>query len=130
MLLLSKAAQHIVQNTAVLEITELVGCINAHLDGKGRLLTISPLGGNLQGFRVSVYCRNRKHFLPGKAERFGRFTVAKLQRQYTHPHEIRAVDTLVTFGQHRSQDRKSTRLNSSHVAISYAVFCLKKKSTS
>src|SRR5437870_7133212 len=27
----------------------------------------------------------------------------------------------------RSADRKSTRLNSSHVAISYAVFCLKKK---
>src|SRR5207253_4279619 len=27
-----------------------------------------------------------------------------------------------------SRDRKSTRLNSSHVAISYAVFCLKKKS--
>src|SRR5699024_12764276 len=25
------------------------------------------------------------------------------------------------------QDRKSTRLNSSHVSISYAVFCLKKK---
>src|SRR3989442_6497946 len=28
---------------------------------------------------------------------------------------------------HRRQDRKSTRLNSSHVRISYAVFCLKKK---
>src|SRR5690625_6892305 len=27
----------------------------------------------------------------------------------------------------RHRDRKSTRLNSSHVAISYAVFCLKKK---
>src|SRR5579884_4461304 len=27
----------------------------------------------------------------------------------------------------RRRDRKSTRLNSSHVAISYAVFCLKKK---
>src|SRR5437870_7235088 len=27
------------------------------------------------------------------------------------------------------EDRKSTRLNSSHVAISYAVFCLKKKRT-
>src|SRR5690625_5394951 len=27
----------------------------------------------------------------------------------------------------RNGDRKSTRLNSSHVAISYAVFCLKKK---
>src|SRR5690625_6205825 len=28
------------------------------------------------------------------------------------------------------RDRKSTRLNSSHVAISYAVFCLKKKRAS
>src|SRR5690554_7015537 len=28
---------------------------------------------------------------------------------------------------HRRLDRKSTRLNSSHVRISYAVFCLKKK---
>src|SRR5690606_40185539 len=27
------------------------------------------------------------------------------------------------------EDRKSTRLNSSHVKISYAVFCLKKKKT-
>src|SRR5258705_3509178 len=27
------------------------------------------------------------------------------------------------------QDRKSTRLNSSHLGISYAVFCLKKKNT-
>src|SRR5207249_10823264 len=30
-------------------------------------------------------------------------------------------------GRHRLPDRKSTRLNSSHVSISYAVFCLKKK---
>src|SRR5207245_4270596 len=29
----------------------------------------------------------------------------------------------------RSEDRKSTRLNSSHGSISYAVFCLKKKKT-
>src|SRR2546427_1527619 len=29
----------------------------------------------------------------------------------------------------RSEDRKSTRLNSSHSQISYAVFCLKKKKT-
>src|SRR5690554_7225422 len=30
-------------------------------------------------------------------------------------------------GHVHTQDRKSTRLNSSHVRISYAVFCLKKK---
>src|SRR5436305_3244168 len=38
---------------------------------------------------------------------------------WSHDHRERA-------GQ-RKQDRKSTRLNSSHVRISYAVFCLKKK---
>src|SRR2546426_5901880 len=30
---------------------------------------------------------------------------------------------------HGAADRKSTRLNSSHLVISYAVFCLKKKNT-
>src|SRR2546429_1628706 len=34
---------------------------------------------------------------------------------------------LLHFALHRAQDRKSTRLNSSHGYISYAVFCLKKK---
>src|SRR5690625_3668296 len=34
---------------------------------------------------------------------------------------------LLDLGVSSPQDRKSTRLNSSHVAISYAVFCLKKK---
>src|SRR5690348_4486316 len=33
------------------------------------------------------------------------------------------------FGMKRFRDRKSTRLNSSHPSISYAVFCLKKKKT-
>src|SRR2546430_8574721 len=32
-------------------------------------------------------------------------------------------------GAHAGADRKSTRLNSSHSQISYAVFCLKKKNT-
>src|SRR5690606_39806491 len=31
------------------------------------------------------------------------------------------------YGESLHKDRKSTRLNSSHVKISYAVFCLKKK---
>src|SRR5690606_39957577 len=41
------------------------------------------------------------------------------------PHQFR---NLVSDKKHQeSLDRKSTRLNSSHVKISYAVFCLKKK---
>src|SRR2546430_2895177 len=38
----------------------------------------------------------------------------------------RAVDKYAELGFH-NKDRKSTRLNSSHSQISYAVFCLKKK---
>src|SRR5690625_6293568 len=34
---------------------------------------------------------------------------------------------MITYLEEQIEDRKSTRLNSSHVAISYAVFCLKKK---
>ena len=40
-----------------------------------------------------------------------------------------AISELAGWPTARSKDRKSTRLNSSHVVISYAVFCLKKKNT-
>src|SRR5690348_17567494 len=40
------------------------------------------------------------------------------------------VTLLVLVQLAREQDRKSTRLNSSHPSISYAVFCLKKKKIS
>src|SRR5699024_12552934 len=40
-----------------------------------------------------------------------------------HPAQLESVGGVLTDG----ADRKSTRLNSSHVSISYAVFCLKKK---
>src|SRR5437899_12856078 len=45
--------------------------------------------------------------------------------------DLRLADTGVALDQQRlaqaRRDRKSTRLNSSHLGISYAVFCLKKK---
>src|SRR5690625_5449771 len=43
------------------------------------------------------------------------------------PVEIMAIMLLGFATISMFSDRKSTRLNSSHVAISYAVFCLKKK---
>src|SRR5690606_41181987 len=39
----------------------------------------------------------------------------------------RTVQRVDRLGERAFEDRKSTRLNSSHVKISYAVFCLKKK---
>src|SRR5690349_22131068 len=48
-----------------------------------------------------------------------------------YPAELRAANVegsaLAQFTVDTTGDRKSTRLNSSHVEISYAVFCLKKK---
>src|SRR5262245_64190656 len=49
------------------------------------------------------------------------------------PHQTLEIDHRADIIEHaardrgRARDRKSTRLNSSHLGISYAVFCLKKK---
>src|SRR5204863_2223663 len=48
---------------------------------------------------------------------------AALHRELTRRLQLKAVPR----GLGETTDRKSTRLNSSHVEISYAVFCLKKK---
>src|SRR5205814_7499747 len=47
-----------------------------------------------------------------------------------HPDKLKGeldLTTYVAFQKGDVRDRKSTRLNSSHLGISYAVFCLKKK---
>src|SRR3712207_8643366 len=49
-----------------------------------------------------------------------------LDRQQLHPREADGGAQAVRLA---LQDRKSTRLNSSHANISYAVFCLKKKTS-
>src|SRR5437773_6065075 len=48
------------------------------------------------------------------------FRSAHQQRHHLH-------DTSIAVSCKWWRDRKSTRLNSSHITISYAVFCLKKK---
>src|SRR5256885_7481977 len=74
---------------------------------------------------------------PPRSTLFPYTTLFRSESQLTHPLQInsdpmfeieifwRRVARIV----HRifSVDRKSTRLNSSHLVISYAVFCLKKK---
>src|SRR5690606_40607233 len=50
-----------------------------------------------------------------------------VHRGARQPPEHRTRRAVAGGGQALREDRKSTRLNSSHVKISYAVFCLKKK---
>src|SRR5438067_8797478 len=63
-----------------------------------------------------------------RSERGG---IAMFTRRSKHPGLAAFASTLLAAalltGLPASRDRKSTRLNSSHVSISYAVFCLKKK---
>src|SRR5437660_3902905 len=70
---------------------------------------------------------------------FERELVAELRAQRCEVAALDHLEQLAVGQQHRGdvllelvdgEDRKSTRLNSSHVAISYAVFCLKKKTES
>src|SRR2546422_2761155 len=60
--------------------------------------------------------RNRSEFFQGRDA-----IVAFLTRKWAKEHDYRLIKGLWAL------DRKSTRLNSSHGYISYAVFCLKKK---
>src|SRR5207249_5916167 len=46
---------------------------------------------------------------------------------YDIPYIIKNGASVKSMDVYADKDRKSTRLNSSHVSISYAVFCLKKK---
>src|SRR5437762_4717303 len=48
-------------------------------------------------------------------------------KNHVHACHVQAVPAAPTGRQRTERDRKSTRLNSSHRCISYAVFCLKKK---
>src|SRR5690349_23354915 len=53
---------------------------------------------------------------------------AVMAAECTHLDQVRVSEMGALGGHDRTiPDRKSTRLNSSHVEISYAVFCLKKK---
>src|SRR5437868_15300326 len=60
-------------------------------------------------------------------------TLFRSRRHLPSGHHLARARAATMAGRHgcgpsaRKVDRKSTRLNSSHVSISYAVFCLKKK---
>src|SRR5690625_6398950 len=81
--------------------------------GSGRVVVIDVRTGEIAGTHVTEY----KH---GVISSTLPYSEKKLKRDSALQHPQDFIDVL-------EQDRKSTRLNSSHVAISYAVFCLKKK---
>src|SRR5205807_3090050 len=84
--------------------------------------------------RVELEYRERPVYLSERPEFRQRDRVVAPEAQWDHtpPGERghRRLDPLERLGKiprRHVRDRKSTRLNSSHLVISYAVFCLKKK---
>src|SRR5438034_2278193 len=62
---------------------------------------------------------------PGAGVFAGRGPASCRQRRGCNHSELQSLER--RFSSRSQRDRKSTRLNSSHTVISYAVFCLKKK---
>src|SRR5690554_5259006 len=83
---------------------------------EGSVWTAFALNRHLSPFSIDVEVENGVAILTGEVE-------SEVER------DLAAQVALGVEGINEvdNQDRKSTRLNSSHVRISYAVFCLKKK---
>src|SRR3989442_6220846 len=64
---------------------------------------------------------------PPRSTLFPYTTLFRSQAQLVVEQCVRTAQVIGRRGAAGGADRKSTRLNSSHVRISYAVFCLKKK---
>src|SRR5690606_41564581 len=80
-------------------------------------------------FRSILAFGNKKNILMGQKGNgeIGYYASFKADESWAANSGLDFSDTTQLLEWFKNEDRKSTRLNSSHVKISYAVFCLKKK---
>src|SRR5438045_3277428 len=90
-------------------------------------LQVMPGCGDAMGARLIEEARFRIGFISGSSIAAMRLAMPDMDL-LTFPEMADAVETCIAAAPEVLWlDRKSTRLNSSHLGISYAVFCLKKK---
>src|SRR5436309_11023300 len=80
--------------------------------------------GSFSRPKLAGLCLERQHGMLKREGRSGGVCSRELRMSITQAHP---AHHLKRHQLGEAPDRKSTRLNSSHVKISYAVFCLKKK---
>src|SRR5437867_5547834 len=83
--------------------------------------TLFPYTTLFRSFECPIFWRSSVHDVGNENDPMHRRGDGHRSCYWRYPHRDDALD--------RSQDRKSTRLNSSHRTNSYAVFCLKKNNT-
>src|SRR2546430_3449851 len=98
------------------------GC-GAGCQGRGGSSTLNIFWRSRSNhFGVATDRRDRSKVISGGMD-------GRQARPMDPAHVAGAQDDRAVYGPAGARDRKSTRLNSSHSQISYAVFCLKKKKT-
>src|SRR5258708_30759676 len=84
-------------------------------------------------FPYTTLFRSEQNVIPRHSMLRVHHSEERFRKRVASPHPVeQACGTEIVLrsgGREASRDRKSTRLNSSHQIISYAVFCLKKKKT-
>src|SRR5699024_11505109 len=81
-----------------------------------RIREVDALTGEIIGDREHAAIFPASHFVTGDEKM--KIAIQNIEKELEE--RIKELEA-------ENRDRKSTRLNSSHVSISYAVFCLKKK---
>src|SRR3712207_2163314 len=112
--------------------------VNSDVELKDRLVAINRVtkvtkGGRTFTFAAIVVVGDGKGVIGWGLEKAGEVTAAISKGVESAKKNLVKVPVLKGTVPHEveySLDRKSTRLNSSHANISYAVFCLKKKQNS
>src|SRR5437868_13170490 len=103
------------------------GCLSTEDTAEEAVVTRARNAPQMVGLDLasSVTCKEPYVWRDAQAEAYGSPTLL-------HGADLSVTSRMlhvVAYDFGLKRDRKSTRLNSSHVSISYAVFCLKKKKT-
>src|SRR3712207_7288222 len=78
-------------------------------------------------FPYTTLFRSLHYRLTNRLEASYSYRIGKMDNVYQRTNRFKLDNYTVGQQEVQLKDRKSTRLNSSHANISYAVFCLKKK---
>src|SRR6266487_3947297 len=106
-LLSGELAQHVLENAAVLVVLQLLWRVDANEHLERRLLAVVQGRRDGQLLRHIAETEDVVTLLAGEAQRRRILSRRKLQRQDSHPHEVRAMDPLEAFGDHRPDAEQS-----------------------